>query len=143
MTTPWLLLAGVLSIAAALAYGDYHGRSEERIRWQAKIEQARAEAVTAALETEREQHGRVYEAINDQYMEQRTIASRLNDELERLRNRPARGDRVPGDAATDCSGANGAELAREHAEFLTRYAARAAQQDAALTACYDYADAMQ
>ena len=57
------------------------------------------------------------------------IQSRLNDALGKLRNRPERRPDNPANPAA-CAGANGSELARPDAEFLTGLAARAAIQQA-------------
>lgn len=63
------------------------------------------------------------------------IARQRDDALERLRNRPERPPKyTPTDPAfaTVCTGAR---LARDDAEFLTRYAADAAEQASALKSC--------
>jgi len=51
-----------------------------------------------------------------------------------LRERPSASS-VP-DTARDCKASTGAELSREHAEFLAREATRADQLRSALEACY-------
>ena len=70
----------------------------------------------------------------------RTVNARLADALVRLRKRP---ERMPEPARQACEGATGAELAAGDAEFLSRYAARAAEQEAALTECYRWIDAVK
>jgi hypothetical protein len=54
----------------------------------------------------------------------RTITKRLNTAIDELQQRPPRSASNPTDTAS-CSGATGAELSREDAEFLSREAARA------------------
>jgi hypothetical protein len=54
----------------------------------------------------------------------RNLNSRLKSVTDELQQRPKRDSRDPTDTAT-CSGATGAELSREDAEFLAREAARA------------------
>jgi hypothetical protein len=54
----------------------------------------------------------------------RTITKRLNTAIDELQQRPPRSASNPTDT-TSCSGATGAELSREDAEFLSREAARA------------------
>lgn len=142
MVNPWVLLAGVIAIALALGYGDYHGRKVERTAWQAKIEQARAEAAETALRSEREQQKGVNDAIQQQAEELAVINSGLRDDIKRLQSRPPRIIRVPGTPTTDCEGTTGRELSRPDAEFLTGLAARADTIRSALIACYAYADSI-
>jgi hypothetical protein len=54
----------------------------------------------------------------------RNLNSRLKSVTDELQQRPKRDSRDPTDTAA-CSGATGAELSREDAEFLAREAARA------------------
>lgn len=72
--------------------------------------------------------------------ELRNVNARLADALVRLRKRP---DRMPEPARQACEGATGRELAAGDAEFLSRYAARAAEQEAALSECYGWIDAVK
>lgn len=72
--------------------------------------------------------------------ELRTVNARLADALVRLRKRP---ERLPEPARQACEGATGRELAAGDAEFLSRYAARAAEQEAALSECYAWIDAVK
>lgn len=86
------------------------------------------------------------EKINDDLKKQaedlEAINTNLTADIAKLRKeRPARSN-MPQNARADCKGANGLELAGEYAEFLVRYSARAAEQDAALKACYAYADSL-
>lgn len=141
--TDWLKWGAIAAVLSAVAWLYNHGKEVERTKWQAETEQARADAVQSAREAERNRYGDLLNALNDQYLAQRSIADRLNSDLERLRNRPPRVIRVPGDPATECQGATGAELSREDAGFLVREAASADRHRAALAACYAYADSLQ
>lgn len=100
------------------------------------------EAIKAALEKEREAQEQINAGLQEQYNEINSINARLNADLDRLRNRPSRAS-LSKTTKANCKGVSGAELAKEHAGFLAGYAAQAAKQDAALTACYNYADSIQ
>ena len=141
--TNWLRWGAIAAVLSAVAWLYQHGREVERSKWRAETEQARAEAVQSARTTEQQRYGDLLNALNDQYLAQRAITDRLHGDLERLRDRPPRVIRVPGDPATECQGATGAELSGPDAEFLTRLAASADRHRAALAACYAYADSLQ
>lgn len=66
-----------------------------------------------------------------------TIRSTLSDELDGVRKRA---QRATADARKACEGSSGRELAAGDAEFLGRYAARAAEQQEALKTCYAWID---
>ena len=98
-------------------------------------------AVKAALEKERKTQTEINAGLQRQYDEVNTINDQLNSDLDRLRERPNRAS-LSEAAKANCKGASGAELAKEHAGFLARYAAKAAKQDTALKACYNHADSV-
>ncbi|MBE0454841.1 MAG: hypothetical protein IBX58_14315 [Roseovarius sp.] len=131
--------AGAALLAGIWMHGHSHGQRTERLHWQGQ----QAEAVQSARKTEQQRYGDLLDALNAQYLAQRDIADRLDGDLERLRNRPPRIVRVPGDPAPDCTGTTGAELSREDAGFLVRESARADRHREALAACYAYADSLQ
>ena len=131
--------AGAALLAGIWMHGHSHGQRTERLHWEGQ----QAQAVAQARTTEQQRYGDLLDALNTQYLAQRGIADQLHADLERLRNRPARIVRVPGDPATDCAGATGSELSREDAGFLVREAASADRHRAALAACYAYADSLQ
>lgn len=139
-----LIAAALALFAGTWLHGNAHGRTVERETWAAKTEKARADAHEAARKTEQQRYGVLLDALNAQFMEQRVISAGLNADLERLRNRPERRiETVPGDPATGCKGATGAELSGPDARFLVRLAARADQHRAALASCYEYADSVR
>jgi hypothetical protein len=140
-----LKMGTLVALLSAIAWLYQHGREVERQEWETSQAQAVAEAQKQARATEQQRYGDLLNVLNDQYMAQRRISDTLADDLERLRQRPARIVRVPGDPAPagECPPATGDALAREDAEFLVRYAALAADYDAALAACYRYADSLQ
>lgn len=108
------------------------------------IAQGVASAAIEARRIERNEQEVVNHALRTQNDSLAGIAARLRTDLERLRNRPERPVSTAGMPAaprTGCAGASGLELARGNAEFLIRFAALAAEQDAALIACYAVADA--
>lgn len=134
------MLAAVLAIVGAFTAGDIHGHRSEATTWRAKVEEARADAAEAARITERKQQGMVNDALQQQYWDLAAVNAGLHDDIERLRQRPSRP--LPGAAGAACTGANGAQLSGEDARFLARYAALAAESDAALAACYRFVDAV-
>lgn len=121
-------------LAAAWGHGNYY----------ANLEHASAlnKAVAAAIEVERNQQKGVNDAVQKQADTVRFINSELLDDIAKLHNRPSR---VPASVnpGAACAGANGLELAREHAQFLAGFAALAAEQDAALAGCYSAYDAVK
>jgi hypothetical protein len=72
-----------------------------------------------------------------------TIAASRDAAVAELRKRPARPAGVSESPRVGCEGANGPELAGVNAEFLERYSALAAQQDAALMSCYALLDGLK
>lgn len=67
-------------------------------------------------------------------------------DIARLQNRPDRKPAGPSgvsEAGTDCKGSTGAELSRPDGEFLVGFAARADEQRAALSACYQAYDSVR
>ena len=132
------LIAVILSILSGILYGAVqYGIGKERAEWQWKVIQAER----SARDDERRKQGAINEVIKRQYNEIAIINTNLNNDIIELSNRPA--SSLPRDPEIDCSGANGSELAREHAQFSIEYGAKAATQDAALEACYRYADSLQ
>jgi hypothetical protein len=142
VTLPWKILAGILALAAALAYGDHHGRKVERTTWQAKVEQTRAEASEEARRIERQRQEDADAATQKQIDDLGRINDGLVADIDRLRNRPPRVIRVPGDTITTCESATGAELSGPDARFLAGLAARADECRATLNAYYSWADGL-
>lgn len=135
---PYLLLGAVLAIVGAFLAGNIHGHQSERTTWQAKIEEARAEASEVARKQEHAKQGKINEALRKENERMARINAGLAADIDELRNRPPR--RVPETTGTSCAGATGAELSGPDARFLVGEAARADRLRAALAACYEYAD---
>lgn len=136
------MLAGIgimLLLAISHGYAFVKGRGWERGEWQAKV----AEQTEKARETERMWQGAYNEASKQYLAKIRTTDDRLRIALDGLRDRPDRPVGVPETPRANCEGANGAELGKQHAEFLIRLASSAAKQDAALVACYAAIDTLQ
>jgi hypothetical protein len=132
------------AIAASLSIGIWlHGYGYGLQKEQHAAARALIVAQNESRAVEHKRYGGLLDALNTQYLEERRIAATLAADLERLRNRPPRTIRVPGDPAVDCAGATGRELSKDDAGFLTRLAARADSHRAALIACYEYADWLQ
>ncbi len=130
------LFAGFL----ALLVGTYFvGRMAGIDEVAAKSAEVVAEAVKEARKSERLKQEKINDVIQKQFNKVNSINSILSDDIDRLRVRSSR-RQLSSNSKTNCSGANGSELAKRDAEFLAGYSARAAKQQAALKACYDYAD---
>lgn len=138
---PWIVLAVVVAFVANGFYWDRNGYSRADTEWTARIETEQADASEKARKDERAQQEKVNEALRKQNETLAGINGRLAADIDRLRKRPERPADVPAAPRPDCTGANGAELGGSHAIFLRRYAAAAAQLDAALVACYQVIDA--
>lgn len=139
---PMLVLAVVLAFIANGFYWHANGVNAENTRWKAKTFQEIAQASEAARKQESMWQGVVNETAKNYQGKVDGIRRNLDADLERLRQRPERAGDLPPAARVDVKDCNGAELARSHAEFLERYAAAAATQDAALNACYGVLDAV-
>jgi hypothetical protein len=100
------------------------------------IEQRSIETYKKARETEKELLASVAKLRKDKDAEIKTITSKLNSALAELRSREDRQPSNLSSAPRDCKGANGSELSRQDAEFLTREAARADTIRSALATCY-------
>jgi len=102
-------------------------------RWEAKY----ANQLEAARETEQSLQAAVDAITNESAAKMRRIVGERDAAIKRLRNRP---ERMPESARADCKGATGAELSRQDAGFLVRFASDAETVRTALGICYDYAD---
>jgi len=100
------------------------------------------EAVKKAREDERLKQEKVNELTQTQYDELADINKRLNNDIDRLRNRASR-RHLPNESKAKCKGATGAELSKEDGRFLVWEAARADKLRAAIKACYSYADTIK
>lgn len=130
------LLVGVVLVVGAFLGG---------MRTMAKIADANeAKTIAAAAKQQEDQRKAWADAAEAARIEKdealRTVNARLADALVRLRQRP---ERMQEFARKACEGATGQELAAGDAEFLSRYAARAAEQEAALSECYSWIDAVK
>ncbi|MFN7881660.1 MAG: hypothetical protein ACK5PF_01400 [bacterium] len=109
---------------------------------QAKWDAAVAESAQK-LQAEKDRLREAEDKLRKTHAEEiSAVTGRLDAALAGLRNRPPRPVGVPETPRPACQGANGPELAGVHAEFLARYAAQAAKQDAALAACYASLDSV-
>lgn len=127
--SPYVILAAAVLLAVTHGFAFVKGRGWERSEWQAKV----AEQTEKTRQTEQAWQG-AYNEASKQYLSRiRVTDDRLRIALDSLRDRPTR--TVSEAPRADCKGANGAELGREHGEFLARYAARAKRQDVAYELC--------
>lgn len=146
---PWNVTTMAVAVLVAFLVGAGSGwtvngwRLGQQIATEhAALEAAKTQAVEEARSTEKAQQQGVNDALRKQNDRLAGINGRLAADLERLRDRPERDPNLPDTARPSCQGANGTELGGFYAEFLTRYASKAAEQDAALEACYAAIDAM-
>lgn len=137
---PYLILAVVIAFVVNGFYWHANGVNGENTRWKAKTYQELVAASEAARKQQTMWQGVVNETAKNYDVKVAGIRRNLDTALDGLRDRPERPSNLPATARTDCKNANGAELAGSHAAVLERYAAAAATQDAALVACYTYAD---
>lgn len=99
-----------------------------------KYQQAQIDAEQKSRKKEQEVQAAFDKERDKKNAEIRNIRRDLDAALVELRNRPARA--TVSNATSNGSGATGAQLYREDAEFLTREAARADEIMAHLKACY-------
>lgn len=140
---PMLILAVVVAFALNGFYWHAKGSNSADERWTAKITAERLAATEKARATEKSWQGAVNALTKHHQAQTAGVRRNLDLALNSLRNRPERPATLPQTARVGCEGANGPELAGEHARFLARYAALAAEQDAGLQACYTYADSLK
>ena len=134
---PWMfILIGVSIVAAAFLYGKEIGKDLK----ENEVLKIQNEAATQARKQERETQEKINAGLQEQVNEKNTINANLINDINELQHRQNR--RLSEASTSGCAGTSGAELAREHAGFLVRYAAKAAEQDAALKNCYNYADSV-
>jgi hypothetical protein len=125
-----LLVVGLL--AGTWMHGRGAGMESVQQKWDAEVAEA-----AQKLQAEKDRLRAAEDKLRKEHADEiAAVTGRLDAALAGLRNRPSRPPGVPETPRPTCQGANGPELAREHAEFLARYAAQAAKQDAALAACY-------
>ena len=136
MFNPWALLVLLGAFVLNGFYWHAHGSNSERVRLMAQFEHERVDMVQKARDTETKWRRIVDETTATQAGKLAEVQRHLDVAIVSLRDRPERPEHLPATARVDCKDANGAELARSHAEFLERYAAAAAIQDAGLEACY-------
>lgn len=116
------------------------GKDLKQGEWDAdnliKADKRAAEVAQAQADLQAK-NDQIHKQAQEHADEVRTINTRLADALERLRKRP---ERLPEPSRKACEGSTGRELAGVDAAFLERYAARAAEQESALRACYSWID---
>ena len=144
------LAAGITACAVSAALGATLAwryaaaqHAAEMAEVTAKHEQAVRESVQYARDVERKMQEDANAALEKQARDSARVASNLARELDGLRQRAERAERMSETARTSCAGADGRELSRPDAEFLARLAARADEQRAALISCYAVLDAAQ
>ena len=136
MFNPWALLVLLGAFVLNGFYWHAHGSNAEHARLMAKLKSQQVEALQHARDINAQWQSKVDTETKLQKAKFDDVQRHLDTVIISLRNRPSRSDSLPTTPRAACQDANGAELAREHGEFLAGYAAIAARQDAALSACY-------
>ena len=134
---PYVALGVVILLAISHGYAFMKGGTIKENEYKAALLVAQQEAQAV----ERKWQGAA-DAIVKNLEAKRAVTQRnLDIALNGLRDRPER--HLPNDPGVVCKGASGAELSRPDAVFLTRLAARGDRLQAALDACYIYADTLR
>lgn len=137
---PPQLLAGIgaaILLAVTHGYAFMKGQTIKENEYKAELLKAQQEA----QEVERKWQGAANAIVTNLEAKRAVTQRNLDTALNSLRDRPER--HLPNDPRTNCTGATGAELSRPDAVFLVREAARADKLQAALDACYTYADTLK
>ena len=151
MKTP-LVIALVAAISAAGAYlyfaGRQHGADAVMLQWEQErvvLSEQNNNALKQALEKQQQLQHRIVVATLEHQRETETITRKYNDAINSLRRRPIeRATSAAGlpESSSVGVGCTGAGLARDDAEFLTRYAADAAKLQSAYNTCKAAYDAL-
>ena len=141
---PYFIAGSVLAVVFAYGAGHWQGDDAGQAKVQAKWDREKAKQMAEYAENmrlAREKEQALQQGANNLREEKDRELKKVADTnrilLGSLRNRPERpaeGSAVSG-AASACSGATGAQLAKGDAEFLAGYSADAASLKAALDQC--------
>ena len=141
---PYFIAGSVLAVVFAYGAGHWQGNDAGQAKVQAKWDREKAKQMAEYAENmrlAREKEQALQQGANNLREEKDRELKKVADTnrilLGSLRNRPERpaeGSAVSG-AASACSGATGAQLAKGDAEFLAGYSADAASLKAALDQC--------
>ena len=141
---PYFIAGSVLAVVFAYGAGHWQGDDAGQAKVQAQWDREKAKQMAEYAENmrlAREKEQALQQGANNLREEKDRELKKVADTnrilLGSLRNRPERpaeGSAVSG-AASACSGATGAQLAKGDAEFLAGYSADAASLKAALDQC--------
>ena len=141
---PYFIAGSVLAVVCAYGTGHWQGDTAGQAKVQAQWDREKAKQMAEYAENmrlAREKEQALQQGANNLREEKDRELKKVADTnrilLGSLRNRPERpaeGSAVSG-AASACSGATGAQLAKGDAEFLAGYSADAASLKAALDQC--------
>jgi len=141
---PYFIAGSVLAMVFAYGAGHWQGDDAGQAKVQAQWDREKAKQMAEYAENmrlAREKEQALQQGANNLREEKDRELKKIADTnrilLGSLRNRPERpaeGSAVSG-AASACSGATGAQLAKGDAEFLAGYSADAASLKAALDQC--------
>lgn len=141
---PYFIAGSVLAVVCAYGAGHWQGDTAGQAKVQQQWDKEKAKQMAEYAENmrlAREKEQALQQGANNLREEKDRELKKVADTnrilLGSLRNRPERpaeGSAVSG-AASACSGATGAQLAKGDAEFLAGYSADAASLKAALDQC--------
>ena len=141
---PYFIAGSVLAVVFAYGAGHWQGDDAGQAKVQAQWDREKAKQMAEYAENmrlAREKEQALQQGANNLREEKDRELKKIADTnrilLGSLRNRPERpaeGSAVSG-AASACSGATGAQLAKGDAEFLAGYSTDAASLKAALDQC--------
>lgn len=139
MISPQMLAGIGLMILLAISHGYAYMKGGTARDNEHKAALLKAQQETQ--EVERKWQGAANAIVTNLEAKRAVTQRNLDIALNGLRDRPER--HLPDDSRANCAGASGAELSRQDAGFLVREAARAERLQAALDACYKYADTLR
>lgn len=131
LLNPWVWLAALAMLAGSYGTGRFHQyRSDLKDQAEAKF----TESESARLR-ERAAQVTAQRISDEKEARLRRVARERDVALAGLRNRPGR---LPEPARASCNGGTGAQLSRDDAEFLVRFASERDEVAAQLSACQSW-----
>lgn len=148
---PWLLLAAVIAVGAALGAGYYKGNQDGQAEVQQQWDKERAKQMAEFAENQRlaREKEQALQQSADRLRQEKDLeiknvsarATALSNSLRDRQTRPtADASQVSNSTGIGQAYCTGKQLYREDSEFLVRVAREADELRAALTQCYNQYD---